>query len=422
MKIVQVVHSFPPKIGGVERHAYELCRNLARMGHSVIVHTSGGGKGSGFGNPKASQKTKSAGGAPASESTMPKGEGAAPEPSALGEGGAPESSAPEGGGKFLIKRHWGLHFPFFSSVVLVPFLALRLMNEDADIYVSHGYGSLMPFCAAVAAIVKQKPFVFTVHGYPRLNGMGRVALWIYRNTLARVILGAASRVIVVSRESKKFLIGEADMGKVLYIPNGVDTKAFSCPSFREGEYISYVGRLDKDKQVGMLINAVSRMKRREKVLIAGNDEGQRPGLIEHARNRKVDAEFTEVEPEDAPRIYCYSKAIVLPSRYEGFSLVWLEAMSCGRPIFSTPVGQAPELFREAYGEHAEKFLFPDERGLTERLDYFVENEAEFVAIVEKARELVEKEYSWVRMSEKTLEVYRAALGIGKKESGEPKGN
>jgi glycosyltransferase involved in cell wall biosynthesis len=400
MKIVQAVHSFPPKIGGVERHAYELCRNLAQMGHTVIVHTSGGGEGSGAGNPKSpsGKQEDAGGGAPASKA------------SALKRG--------EGGGQFLIKRHWGLRFPFFSSVVLVPFLALRLAAEDADIYVSHGYGSLMPFCTAIAAIVKRKPFVFTVHGYPRLNGLGRVAVWIYRNTLARAILGAASGVIVVSRESKKCLANEVDMGKVLYIPNGVDTKAFSCPPFSEGEYISYVGRLDKDKQVGMLINAVSRMKRREKVLIAGNDEGQRPGLIEHARNRRVDAEFTEVEPEDAPSIYCYSKAIVLPSRYEGFSLVWLEAMASGRPIFSTPVGQATELFREAYGKHAEKFLFPDERGLTERLDYFIENEKEFVPIVQKAREIVEKEYSWARMSEKTLEVYEAALGPKKKGENE----
>ena len=144
-------------------------------------------------------------------------------------------------------------------------MTLRLISDDADVYASHGYGSLMPFCTAIAAILKRKPFVFTVHGYPRLNGMGRVALWIYRNTLARVILGAASRIIVVSRESKKYLVGETDMGKVLYIPNGVDTKAFSCPSFREGEYVSYVGRLDKDKQVGMLINAVSRMKHKERV-------------------------------------------------------------------------------------------------------------------------------------------------------------
>lgn len=380
MKIVQAVHSFPPEIGGVERHAYELCRSLAASGNGVVVHTWG----------KA------------------------------GESG--------GKGSYIVKRHWGLRFPFFSSVVWIPLLGLRLALEDADLYASHGYGSLTPFCAAVAAVLRRKPFVFTVHGYPQLNGMGRAAQWIYRNTFARVILWAASKIIVVSRESKKYLVGQADMGKVVYIPNGVDPEAFSCPPFTEGEYITYVGRLDKDKQVGMLINAVSRMRAKEKVLIAGNDEGQRPGLIEHARNRRVEAEFTQAEPEEVPKIYCYSKAIVLPSRYEGFSLVWLEAMASGRPVFSTPVGQAPELFRKAYGKDAEKFLFPDEAGLIERLDYFVGNEGEFVPIVERAREKVVGEYSWKRMGERTLKVYEEAVGgektrveAGKKEGRVGKG-
>jgi glycosyltransferase involved in cell wall biosynthesis len=379
MKIVQAVHSFPPSIGGVERHAHELCRHLSEMGNEVTVHTLADGK------------------------NDSRGEGS----ERGGEGKNPGSPAR---GNLSIKRHWGLRSPFFSSVVWIPFLALRLMREDADIYASHGYGSLMPFCTAVASIIKRKPFVFTVHGYPRLNGPGRVAQWIYRNTFARVILAAATKIIVVSRESKKHLVGQADMGKIIYIPNGVDPEVFSCPPFTEGEYISYIGRLDKDKQVGMLINAVSRMKGKGKVLIAGNDEGMRPGLVEHAKNRKVEAEFTEVEPDEVPQIYCYSKAVVLPSRYEGFSLVWLEAMASGRPIFSTPVGQAPELFREVYGGEAEKFLFPDEAGLIKRLDYFVENEEEFVPVVEGARKLVSKEYSWGSMSRKTLKIYVEALG------------
>ena len=137
--------------------------------------------------------------------------------------------------------------------------------------------------------------------------------------------------------------------KLVYIPNGVDMDAFKCPSFTEGEYISYIGRVDKDKRVGMLINALGKMKEKQKLLVAGNDEGGRPGLRKLAENLGLDAEFTQVEPEEIAQVYCYSKAVVLPSRYEGFSLVWLEAMAAGRPMFSTPVGQAPELFREVYG-------------------------------------------------------------------------
>ncbi len=90
-------------------------------------------------------------------------------------------------------------------------------------------------------------------------------------------------------------------------------------------------------------------------------------------------------------------------------MVWLEAMAAGRPMFSTPVGQAPELFREVYGEDAEKFLFPDEDGLVERLEYFVGHEAEFVKIVERARKKVAKNYSWKATAEKTLKVYESLV-------------
>ncbi|MEM4271965.1 MAG: glycosyltransferase family 4 protein [Candidatus Bilamarchaeaceae archaeon] len=363
MKIVQAVHSFPPAIGGIERHAYELCKALHGMGESVVVHTSGKG----------------------------------------------------GGEPFPVKRHWAFKFPFFSSVSWIPFLAFRLMAEDADVYASHGYGALAPVCAAIAAKVKRKPFVFTVHGYPQLSGAGRVAQWIYRNTLARVIFWAADKVIVVSRHSIPFLEGQAAPEKIVHIPNGVDAAAFECPPFTEGEYFTYVGRLDKDKQVDMLIRAAAKAGGKEKILIAGNDDGAKRGLEALARKLNVDIEFTEVQPWDAGKIYCYSKAIVLPSRYEGFSLVWLEAMAAGRPMFSTPVGDAPDLFRKVYGKDAEKFLFPDEEGLVERIEEFGEKEKEYLRIVERAKEKVRREYSWEKMAEKTREAYLSAILEKKKK-------
>jgi len=90
-------------------------------------------------------------------------------------------------------------------------------------------------------------------------------------------------------------------------------------------------------------------------------------------------------------------------------------IAAGRPIFSTPVGQAPELFREMFGSDAEKFLFPDEDALTDRLDYFVEHPDEFLELAERAKKKVEKSYSWKSVAEKTLKVYESVTSKEKRK-------
>ena len=44
------------------------------------------------------------------------------------------------------------------------------------------------------------------------------------------------------------------------------------------------------------------------------------------------------ERRDLPRIYAAADAFILPTSYETFSLVCMEAMSCAVPVFATPAG------------------------------------------------------------------------------------
>ena len=54
-----------------------------------------------------------------------------------------------------------------------------------------------------------------------------------------------------------------------------------------------------------------------------------------------------IEQKNLPPYYNAANALVIPSRYESFGLVGLEALACGRPVISTPVGAMEELLREA---------------------------------------------------------------------------
>lgn len=364
MKIVQAVHAFPPSQGGIEHHAYQLSKELQKLGNEVVVIT-----------------------------TRDKGMKAEEEMDGI-----------------KVKRMFTIRFPLFSAARLPLGACFAMFRENADLYAAHGYGPIMPLLAALVAFVKRRPFVFTLHGYPEVRGFRRIFYYFYRFFIAPWFLAAAKKTIIVSKASLKKIAKETDERKIIYVPNGIDEK-FDCASdFAKKKKISYVGRLDEDKGVDVLIRAFARLKRNDlELMIVGKDEGVKSKLQELANHLGIKPIFTEVPYTKIHEIYCQSKAVVLPSRYEGFSLVWLEAMASGRPMFSTAVGEAPDLFEQVYDEKKDIFLFNDENELVEKLNEFLADERKYEKIVERAKYIVKEEYSWQNVALQTLNVYKEAL-------------
>jgi len=362
MKIAQVTHLLLPATGGIEHHVYEISKELVRRNNEVTIFTT-----------------------------------------AVKD--APKEEKIEG---FGIKRFFSLNFPIFSSVRFPPMIFYALLKEDFDIYCSHGYGSLIPFITAVVALIKRKPFVFTLHGYPRQRGALAIFQKIYEMFVAPVFLWKASGIISVSTitppEMKRY------ERKIVYIPNGVSGK-FACDSSTsDKKAITYIGRLDKDKNIPLLIRGFAKLGSKELLLrICGKDEGAKPELEKLVDELNIDAEFIEIPYERIRKVYCDSKAIVLPSRYEGFPLIWLESIACSRPVFSTRVGDYRHFFSSIFGDDAEQFLFDDEKELAEKLSIFLDNEKEYGAIIRKARQKLMAEYDWKNVAKKTEELYSQAI-------------
>jgi glycosyltransferase involved in cell wall biosynthesis len=364
MKIAQVVHLFPPATGGIEHHTYEICRKLAENDNEVAVFTTDVGK------------------------------------------------APKEKSGFLIKRFFSLNLPIFSSVRFPPMLFFSLMQSNFDVYCSHGYGSLMPFITAIACWLKRKPFVFTLHGYPKLKGIGGLFQKLYSIFIASIYLRIAQKVIVVSQASVADIMKEVDESKIVHVANGINPEEFSCGDFSEKNAITYVGRLDKYKGIDVLIRAFAKLKEKNseiQLVIAGRDEGIRKELSELAAKQNVEIDFQDVPYSEIKKVYCNSKAIVLPSRYEGFSLVWLEAIASSRPMFSTPVGDAKKVFSDLYGNEAGQFLFNGEDELVGKLGSMLKDPKGYSAIIRRAEERCKKKYSWEKIAKDTLEVYKKLL-------------
>jgi alpha-1,3-mannosyltransferase len=356
MRIGLVAHSFYPEKDGIAMHIYNLALQLASLGEDVHVFTSGKGD--------ATEKTNG----------------------------------------ITVHRIRSFSLPIFSSLSICPGLPFELRKARLDIVHAHGYGNLFSPVAGLYCILSGKRMVLTMHGYPDLQGPRRIFLILYRVFLAPLFLFPAKAIISVSRLGKDRIAKET-RADVTIIPNGVDLARFGCKSrYSENETIAYVGRLDEDKGV---MRIASEIGAKRKVLFAGKDEGMGERLAAECRRRGVSAEFTEVSPDRVAEIYCRSRLVLLPSRYEGFPLTMLEALASGRPFLSTDVGEVKSVLSELMPKSWQYLIMKGsvEESIANAESHAMEVGLDLAGIRERIRG-----YGWGEVARRTLEIYKRIMG------------
>ncbi len=362
MRIAHVTHSFLPNIGGIETHVFELTKELAKK-NDVVVYSA----------------------ADRREDAML--------------------------GNVLVRRYPAIKCPFLQSVNFSLPMVCDLAMDDADVIHSHGFFSTYPLFASVIARLKKKTGVYTLHGYPAPKNPAVLALLkCYELAVAPVFLGLSDAIITVSDGMPAGM--EKYRGKTKHVPNGVPA-SFSCrTSFRQEKGILYVGRLAHDKGVETLVRAYLRLgPKAGRLALCGSDAGAKKGLMKMAAGAGGRVAFIEREYARMPETYCGAKLVVLPSKYEGFPMVWVEAISCGRPIFSTRVGGYRQFFSKLFGKNAELFLFDGEDELCRKIERFMARESEYSPIVASARRKLAAEYSWKKIAARTMGIYRNAAKL-----------
>jgi 1,2-diacylglycerol 3-alpha-glucosyltransferase len=112
-----------------------------------------------------------------------------------------------------------------------------------------------------------------------------------------------------------------------------------------GVVVLYVGRLDRDKNLELLLEALTRAPDVDRLMVAGKglhmqaliQRARRLGLAERVR-------FTGYVPDDVlPELYAASDLFVMPSSVELLSIATLEAMATGLPVAAARAGALPEL-------------------------------------------------------------------------------
>jgi glycogen(starch) synthase len=210
------------------------------------------------------------------------------------------------------------------------------------------------------------------------------------------------------------------------IPNGVDLPHWS-PNPAEvaaarsryagsGPLIGFAGRLVYEKGVQHLLHAVPELRRRHpglRVVIAG--DGPQRGELEATAGRldlHREVSFTGFVP--APGLsstMASTDAMVVPSIYEPFGLVALEAAAAGAPLAVSETGGLAEIVEP--GVTGLRFRVRDAEALTESVSSLISDREAARAMADAARTMVRERYGWSDVAKATAGVYARVMGDGR---------
>lgn len=226
------------------------------------------------------------------------------------------------------------------------------------------------FVAWLISRIKGVPLHVQVHAdflSPRywMLGLGNKI----RVLVARFILRRATRIRVVSERIKRSIEKELHPdAPITVLPIYTDVQHFArTPADRAlvrrfahfAKKVLVVSRLEPEKHVALALHAFVRAASRDACLIIVGSGSQRAALDRAVRDLKVhDRVFFETPGDIAP-YFKLADVVLVPSHFEGYGLVIIEALAAGKPVISTDVGIAreagaiiaqPERFAEALRE------------------------------------------------------------------------
>ena len=247
----------------------------------------------------------------------------------------------------------GLSLPVMPGLID----ALRTSGADVIHAHSHRYGHVLQ--AAAVARECRIPLVVSTHYHPAdrresafQRGLLRCEDIGFGMTGYRV-----ARALVAESALEADLVREFAPGdRIRVIPPGIDLGAWANPSedpTRDldlpDRYLLFVGRIASNKGLAFLFEAMAQLARPERppLVLMGPDWGEKAALEDRARRLGLDHDIRWLGAvPDASKyrgVVRRALALVLPSEWEAYGLVLLDAMAAGTPIIATAVGGVPEV-------------------------------------------------------------------------------
>jgi len=305
---------------------------------------------------------------------------------------------------------------------------LRRRIGEFDVVHVHGVWQYPCFAACAACRRMGVPYVLRPAGAFEPWCLRQAALKkaLYERLVERRNLLGAAALHATSFQEAMNLARRGVSGKIAVIPNGVSERLVEAGgdagAFRQRfgleqstPLVLFLSRLHPKKGLDILAESFSIVLRRvpqARLVVAGRAApGYLRSVVEMLRRRGIAASTIiagDLHGQEKVAAFRAADVFVLPSRSENFGIVVVEAMACGTPVVvsrETPwseveergAGRWVQLRPEAFAGHILEVL--QNRDLRGRMG-------------ESGRALVRQKYTWPRIAERVLELYRAVVALG----------
>jgi glycosyltransferase involved in cell wall biosynthesis len=160
--------------------------------------------------------------------------------------------------------------------------------------------------------------------------------------------------------------------------------------------VGFIGRFSKEKGIIIFIEAIQIVsKKREDIeFIIGGDGALHETIINYIQKNNLESKVKLVgwiPHDELPKYLNQLKLLVLPSYTEGLPNIILEAMACGTPVLTTPVGAIPDVIHD--GENGFIIKNNTQQDIAEDVIRILEHPS-LELVVKNAKKYVEKNYTY----------------------------
>jgi glycogen(starch) synthase len=291
--------------------------------------------------------------------------------------------------------------------------------------VVHAHDWLVGQSGVTLAEVTHAPLLATLHA----TEAGRHQGWLPKplnlaiHSVERWLAHRADTVITCSSRMRDEVteLFELDAAKVQVVPNAIDatrwtvtapTRAAARSRFADaGPLLVYAGRLVHEKGVQTLLRAMRPLREAHptlRLVIAGTGYYERALRDLVRRLRLVRAvDFLGFVPEtDLPALLAAADAVVVPSFYEPFGIVALEAACAAAPLIVAETGGLADLVTDRVA--VASFPAGDVDALINAVGKVLVDPAAANAAARRASRLVRRAYTWSSVAEQTTTAYHHA--------------